>query len=54
VIPTEETVAKINAVSTADVQRAAARVFRAAPTLAALGPAGRVPALPQIADRLAA
>jgi predicted Zn-dependent peptidase len=54
VVPTEETVAKINAVTTADVQRAAARVFRAAPTLAALGPAGRVPALPQIADRLAA
>jgi predicted Zn-dependent peptidase len=54
VVPTDETVAKINAVTAVDVQRAAARVFRAAPTLAALGPACRVPALPQIADRLAA
>ncbi len=54
VIPTAETVAKIEAVTQADVQRAAARIFHAAPTLAAMGPAGRVPALPAIADRLAA
>jgi predicted Zn-dependent peptidase len=54
VIPTAETVAKIEAVTQADVQRAAARIFRAAPTLAAMGPAGRVPALPAIAERLAA
>ncbi len=54
VIPTAETVAKINAVTIADVQRAAARVFRAMPTLAAMGPAGRVPGLPTITDRLAA
>ena len=54
IIPTAETVAKINAVTIADVQRAAARQFRGAPTLAALGPAERVPALPAIADRLAA
>ncbi|HET9019084.1 MAG TPA: pitrilysin family protein [Acetobacteraceae bacterium] len=54
VVPTAETVAKINAVTVADVQRAAARQFRATPTLAALGPAGRVPALPAIAERLAA
>jgi predicted Zn-dependent peptidase len=54
VVPIEETVGKINAVTIADVQRAAAAVFRAAPTLAALGPAGRVPALPQIVDCLAA
>jgi predicted Zn-dependent peptidase len=54
IVPTEETVAKLNAVTLADVQRAAARHFRAGPTLAALGPAGRVPTLPSIADRLAA
>jgi predicted Zn-dependent peptidase len=54
VIPTAETVARINAVTPEDVQRAAARHFRAMPTLAAIGPAGRVPALSSIAERLAA
>jgi predicted Zn-dependent peptidase len=53
-VPTAETVAKINAVTTEEVQRAAARIFRAAPTLAAMGPAGRVPGLPAIVERLAA
>ena len=37
-----------------DVQRAAARIFRAPPTLAAMGPANNVPPLPAIIDRLAA
>ncbi len=54
VIPTEETVARLNAVTLADIQRAAARHFRAAPTLAVLGPAERVPALGEIAGMLAA
>ena len=54
IVPTAETVAKLNAVTIADVQRAAARQFREPPTLATLGPAERVPALPAIADRLAA
>jgi len=54
VIPTEETVAKLNAVTTEDVQRAAARHFRSVPTLAALGPARRVPKLTNIAEKLAA
>ncbi len=54
VIPTAETVAKLNAVTIGGVQRAAAKLFRSAPTLAALGPAGRVPSLPSIAERLAA
>ncbi len=54
VIPTAETVAKIEAVTIPDVQAAARRLFRARPTLAAMGPAGRVPALPSIAERLAA
>ena len=54
VIPTAETVRKIEAVGVADVQRAAARLFRAAPTLAAMGPAGQVPDVTRIRERLAA
>jgi predicted Zn-dependent peptidase len=54
VIPTAETVAKINAVTTADICRAAGRIFRAAPTLATLGPVDRVPGLAEVAGRLAA
>ncbi len=54
VIPVQETVARLNAVTVQDVQRAAARHFRSAPTLAALGPADRVPGLATIADALAA
>ena len=44
VIPVEETKAKIAAVTIEQVQEAAATAFRGAPTLAALGPAGKVPA----------
>jgi predicted Zn-dependent peptidase len=54
VIPTEETVARLNAVGIDDISRAATRIFRAPPTLASLGPAGGVPGLPVIIDRLAA
>jgi len=54
VIPTAETVQKIEAVSVADVQRAAARLFRSAPTLATMGPAGQVPDVTRIRERLAA
>jgi predicted Zn-dependent peptidase len=54
VIPTLETVARIEAVTITDVVRAAARLFRATPTLATMGPAGQVPGLADIADRLAA
>jgi predicted Zn-dependent peptidase len=54
IIPTAETIAKIDAVTVADVRRAAARIFRGRPTLAAMGPAERVPGLPVIAERLAA
>jgi predicted Zn-dependent peptidase len=53
-IPTAETVARIDAVTVEDVRRAAARIFRGKPTLAAMGPAERVPGLPQIVERLAA
>ena len=53
IIPTAETVAKINAVTIEDVQSAAANIFRAAPTLAAMGPAGQVPDLIRISEMLA-
>ena len=54
VIPPEETKAKIAAVTVEQVQQVAAQIFRSRPTLAALGPAGRVPGLPSIAEKLAA
>ncbi len=54
IVPTAETVAKLNAVTVDSVRRAAIRVFRAAPTLAAMGPADKVPHLPAIAEKLAA
>ena len=54
IVPVAETVAKIEAVTLADVRRAAARIFRGRPTLAAMGPAAHVPGLVDIADRLAA
>ncbi|MBV9655377.1 MAG: insulinase family protein [Acetobacteraceae bacterium] len=53
-IPTAETVARLNAVTLADVQRAASRLFRSRPTLATLGPSGRVPPVAAIAEKLAA
>ena len=54
VIPTEEVLAKINAVTEADIRHAAALHFRAAPTLATVGPSAQVPALANIAEALAA
>lgn len=54
VIPVEETKARIAAVTVEDIQRAAARLFRGRPTLAALGPIAKVPGLGEIADKLAA
>ena len=53
-IPTAETVAKLMAVDADAVCRAAARIFRSRPTLAAMGPADKVPHLPAIAELLAA
>jgi len=53
-IPTAETVARVNAVTLDDIGRAATRIFRGRPTLAAMGPTDHVPHLPSIADRLAA
>lgn len=54
IIPVEETKAKIAAVTIDQVQAVAAQIFRSRPTLAALGPAGKVPGLPSIAEKLAA
>ena len=51
VIPIEETKAKIAAVTIEQVQEAARAAFRAPPTLAALGPAGKVPGLAEIAEQ---
>jgi len=54
IIPTHETVARINAVTIDDIHRAAARIFRAKPTLACIGPVAHVPSLSDIASELAA
>jgi len=54
VVPTAETVAKLQAVTVDSVQRVATRIFRGTPTLAAMGPADHVPNLSHIIDRLAA
>ena len=54
VIPTEETKQKIAAVTIEQVQEAAMLAFAGKPTLAALGPATKVPSLMQIAESLAA
>jgi predicted Zn-dependent peptidase len=54
VIPTEEVLAKINAVTEMDIRRAAARHFRAPPTLATVGPSIQVPSLANIVETLGA
>ena len=54
IIPTSETVARLDAVGIDDIKRTAARIFRGVPTLAAIGPAQSVPSLSAISERLAA
>jgi len=54
VIPVEETKARIAAVTVEQVQQAAAMMFRARPTLAAMGPAEHVPRVDAIMEKLAA
>jgi predicted Zn-dependent peptidase len=54
IIPAAETVAKIEAVTQADVRAVAKKIFRNRPTLATIGPIGQVPKLSAIIDRLAA
>ena len=53
-VPVEEIKQRIAAVTIEQVQDAAARAFRGRPTLAALGPAGNVPSLQVIAEKLTA
>ncbi len=54
IIPTEETKQRIAAVTVEDVRRAASRIFRGKPTLATMGPIGKVMRLSEIAERMAA
>ena len=54
IIPAAETVAKIEAVTEADIHAVAAKIFRTRPTLATIGPISQVPKLSKIIDRLAA
>ena len=54
ILPASETVAKIEAVTAADIRAVAAKIFRTRPTLATLGPISQVPKLANIIDRLAA
>jgi predicted Zn-dependent peptidase len=52
-LSTAEMVARIEAVDQASIARAARRIFAAPPTLAALGPVGKVESFARIAERLA-
>jgi predicted Zn-dependent peptidase len=54
IIPTEETKQRIAAVTVEDVRRAATRIFRGKPTLATMGPIGKVMGLAEIAEKMAA
>ncbi|CEF56602.1 M16 family metallopeptidase [Acetobacter ghanensis] len=54
IIPTQETVDRIEAVTQEDICRTAARIFAGTPTLAALGPIGHIPSLQSIKETLAA
>lgn len=51
-IPTAETVEKIDAVDEAAIERIARRIFTSAPTLAALGPIGKVEDFDKVRARL--
>ncbi|GBR29930.1 M16 family metallopeptidase [Gluconobacter kondonii] len=53
-IPTSETVAKIDAVTEADILRVAQTIFSGTPTFTAIGPVGTMPSLEDITARLAA
>ena len=52
IIPTAETIARIDAVTPADISVAAQRIFGQAPTLAVMGPGEQVPGLDAITKRL--
>ena len=54
IISTEETKQRIAAVTVEDIQRAATRIFQGKPTLATMGPIGKVLGLAEIAEKMAA
>jgi len=54
IIPTEETKQRIAAVTVEDIQRAARRIFRGKPSLATMGPIGKVMRLSEIAEKMGA
>ena len=54
VIPAEEVIAKVDAVTVGEVRAAAAAILQGAPTLAAIGPIRKLPALDRIAAALRA
>jgi predicted Zn-dependent peptidase len=54
IIPREEIVAKIDAITVADARRAGAAMLATTPTVAAVGPVSKVPAPDQIAARFGA
>jgi predicted Zn-dependent peptidase len=51
-MPIEEVVARIDAVTPDEVRRTGADLLAGEPTLAAIGPIGRLPPLPRIAAQL--
>jgi predicted Zn-dependent peptidase len=51
-VPVEELVAKVDAVDTAAIRRAAKRLLASTPTLAALGPTGELESYDSIRARL--
>ena len=53
-LPTEEIIQRIDAVDAAQLARLAGRLMAGRPTLAALGPIGRLARLESVAGRLAA
>ena len=52
VIPAEEVIAKVDAVTVEDVRAAGAALLQGAPTLAAIGPIAKLPSLAHVADGL--
>src|ERR671938_166713 len=54
VMPSEEIVAKVDAVTVAEVRESGARVLAGAPTFAAIGPVKKVPALARLKEKLQA
>lgn len=54
IIPREEIIARVDAITVADARQAGAAMLRTAPTVAAIGPISKVPSPDQIAARFGA